>query len=283
MKATILDQMADLGWECLQRAPYSQACHRRFFYSHRAWNRFLRASPLRFCSGLGTTISADSPPSLEWFKNLPKPKQDKWAVYALVLVRPQLGPKRTWKMDETVDFAIYIGSGTCQTNGVTTRESDYREKERFSEGVKEMLDSGWTVLHMGMLLWADKPPQWEEEAATMPGGLRINCANFLPRAVFLVLEATMSFALGAMSNRYWSPLWEAEDIPYQGLCKHNALRDPVDPSAAKDFACKIYGMQSSFFDQGIVHDRVAPEPAKPEQMARQGHEQLLRFWAETDP
>lgn len=55
---------------------------------------------LSFCPGLFEAVQASSPPTIDFFRNLPSNGHGRWAVYALVVDKPGAIP------------LLHIGSGT---------------------------------------------------------------------------------------------------------------------------------------------------------------------------
>ncbi|KAF2125804.1 hypothetical protein P153DRAFT_94243 [Dothidotthia symphoricarpi CBS 119687] len=86
------------------------------FASRSNWDSVVSDAPLQVAPGLAEVLSSTSkPPSINFFRRLPKPPAFKvWAIYALTLEHPVLGP------------IIYIGSGTDAKAGVQGRHTGYR-------------------------------------------------------------------------------------------------------------------------------------------------------------
>lgn len=74
---------------------YINSDHKRPF-----WDTIATKFPLQTASGLDTVLSANTPPSLDFFQTLPTSKPKTWGVYAITLIKPLSTPK------------LYIGSCT---------------------------------------------------------------------------------------------------------------------------------------------------------------------------
>lgn len=176
-----------------------------FHTPRRIKETFLRTN-LHFAPGLLHAMQSKSPPSMDFFKDLPLPLVPCWAVYLLVLEKEHCLPK------------IYIGSATHLRRGALHRLHQYNARDALPLFVAQALDDGYNISHIGFLCWADIP----SFAAQVP-----------TRALFLILETVFSLLLWPMVSRtkhYFMPRlcpWPVSDLRYGGLCTHFSINEGI--------------------------------------------------------
>lgn len=161
---------------------------------------------ISFAPDLLDVLQSDTAPTSSFFKSLPaKPDNKTWAVYVLVLEKPD---------HET---GIYIDSGTNTKGGVLYRWNEYDKNKRLPSNVEAALNEHYTIAHKDMLCWALRPTP-----ASTP----------VCRLLFYALEATFAYLFWAYadsgfrgSNTAMSCHWDRDTLEYNGLCSHVALVD----------------------------------------------------------
>ncbi|KAL2116920.1 hypothetical protein VTJ04DRAFT_9088 [Mycothermus thermophilus] len=132
-----------------------------YFQDRDTWDELSALAPLKFAPGLAAVMSAANPPSLSFFRSLPRPGngENLWAVYILVLEHPNGAT------------ALYGGSGTDSQISVQRRFEQY---ERAAAGdflspnlvlgrlvlgrlVLSALKKGFRLTHFGMVAWVWSP------------------------------------------------------------------------------------------------------------------------------
>lgn len=200
--------IALLIWNCLVGTPASMKNYgfAVAFSTKAVLMQLFRATALSFADGLLDVIQCTHPPGVAYFKSTPPNKKNVWAVYVVVLEKPGCRPK------------IYIGSGTNATRGSTVRDDHYRKLETLPINVQRALNDGYTVQHFGLLCWTPIPTaakQWRV------------------RALFLALEATLSFLFGAMVSKDkdysmgHATFWDRGQFEYDRCCSHSALYERI--------------------------------------------------------
>ncbi|KAI1140747.1 hypothetical protein F5Y05DRAFT_374715 [Hypoxylon sp. FL0543] len=84
-------------------------------------------------------LKSPGPPSVEFFRSLPRPADKVWGVYALLLEHPELPP------------SVYIGSGTNAKIGVFYRLRQYKTQHHRPRLVQAAVRKGYTITHYGLL------------------------------------------------------------------------------------------------------------------------------------
>jgi hypothetical protein len=178
------------------------------FASRSHWDSVVSDAPLQIAPGLASVLSSSRPPSLDFFRRLPKPPASKlWAVYALILEHPQLQP------------VLYIGSGTHAKDGVQGRYTGYQTGSgAIAILVKHALNQGYT-LTFGMLCWTALPPP-----------------QLVPRlrARFLALESVFAVVFCACVKMIMDDafipdffLWPRSGVTWKPGCTHLSLSESV--------------------------------------------------------
>ena len=174
------------------------------------------SSPLSVAPGLDLVLSSNTPPSIEFFKQLPRPSTTikQWGIYAIVIERPGEPPK------------LYIGSDTSADGGIQRRVNSYladtAKLPRFVDieiTKAKALDKDYTITSIGMLCWNDLPE-----------------AHLVPRyrARMLVLEPALTIVFCAsiktIMDELFIPdffLWQRDQATWKPLCSHLSLSEAV--------------------------------------------------------
>ncbi|KAK4561170.1 hypothetical protein LTR86_005125 [Recurvomyces mirabilis] len=132
------------------------------------------ATLISFAPRLLDVVRSSAPPTLAYFKGLPTECHRLWAVYLLVLKKPNSRP------------AIYIGSGTESDRGVKKRLATYDKKRDLPLHVDKRLHDGYEITYKGLLCWVPLPTA---------------SRRFAVRALLLLLETAFSLLFWAMTSR----------------------------------------------------------------------------------
>jgi len=209
LAAVILEYMVWLLWTCLSetRPKLKNPVFGMVLTSSAAIARLMASSLIVFAPGLLDVLHSETPPTVAYFINLPTDVVKQWAVYVLVLTKPNCRP------------CIYVGSGTAKKRGVALRFSQYDAKRALPCSIERALNEGYTIISKGLLCWAP-----------IPSAL----LRFPVRALFLALESVFSLTLWAMVSRtkdYGMPhlcTWDLSTMEYDGCCNHMSLIERVD-------------------------------------------------------
>lgn len=217
MAATFTDMAAfalHWAWFCLSTAHAHMTTRliNELLHSQDAFQEVFISLGLVFAPGLLEALQSSTPPTIAFFRSLPKHTDvgPCWAVYLILLGKLGCLPK------------IYVGLSTNELQGVSARMSDYECGNSLPKWVKAALDDGFNITRKGLLCWCPMPAF---DVLLSP-----------LRALFLVLEATFTLMLWAMHSRtsdYFSPAlcpWPKADLDYDGCCSHVSLSDPVSGS-----------------------------------------------------
>lgn len=159
-----------------------------------------------FAPGLLDALQSKSPPTIAFFKSLPKDQVGLYVFGVYLLVLEKLGHRPK----------IYIGSGTDYKLGVRPRMRQYDALTLLPRYVQEAVDAGYTITHRAILCSSPIP-----SAAT----------RFSLRSLFIIIETLLAFALGAMYSRTktYGMLdllhWKATDLTYDGCCSHTPIME----------------------------------------------------------
>lgn len=202
--STMLQLLVLVVWSCLAVPVKKHDLFALLLPSQDVLSELFSAAALSYCPGLFEAMKAHRPPPLSFFLDLPSVTTGRWAIYTLVLEKSGFMP------------FVYIGSGTSASTGVHGRFGEYKHNKHLPKYVKAAVDQGFTISHMGLLLWAPIP-----SAADIP--------KF--RVLFIAIEAALSFYFWAMRSR--SAVkdygmadirpWSLDSFSYHGLCSHNPL------------------------------------------------------------
>jgi hypothetical protein len=145
-----------------------------------------KATPFSFAPGLHDILKCPTPPPIEFFLSLPKPKDDLWAAYPVVMTKPRRKPKN------------YIGSGTQTFGGYKNRIAVYDNEsmpEKLRKGplpaqiprfVARACEDGYTTTHIGVLCWTKNPaPELGPR-----NRLRVVTAEVVFASIFYVMDDT---------------------------------------------------------------------------------------------
>lgn len=205
---TILELLVFITWACLSIRGYRNGIFRQLVPSQAILSEMCSAASLTFAPGLFDAVQAASPPAVSFFLSLPSDSSRRWAVYALVLEKPD------------ALSLIYIGSGTDARDGLRSRWRHY-EKPDFDmlpEHVLAALKDGYSIVHKGTLVWSPLP-----SAANVP----------IFRVLFIAMEAAFTFLFWAVKSRKPDHFmisccpWPLASFSYGGLCSHSPLQDSV--------------------------------------------------------
>jgi hypothetical protein len=180
-----------------------------FFRERDTYDGVSASSPLSFPPTLGDVLASPEPPSVEFFRSLPRPTSDDklWAIYAVLMEHDDL------------PCVLYIGSGTDATGGVFARIKMYTPNySTLPELVEAAFRKGYRVSSIGMLCWTPLP-----SAGVVPA----------VRARFLGLEEYFAIRLHAIIKMRTDYLfqdlvsWPRESVSWAPLCTHHPLREAL--------------------------------------------------------
>jgi hypothetical protein len=172
--STLLQLVSLLLWTCLNTTPKGQAnqAFATVLSSQVIIEELLSPTSLVFAPDLFDILQASTPPAVSYFKTLPTEFHKRWAVYPLVLEKPNYRPR------------IYVGSGTDARDGVSARLRRYDKGGLLGRFVTQALDEGYIIQHKGLLCWTSTPS-----------------ADIVPilRLLFVALEATFTWVFWAVN------------------------------------------------------------------------------------
>lgn len=173
----------------------------------------IQNTPLQFAPGLLKVFQSPTAPTIDYFKTLPLHVEKQWAVYLLVLEKPQERPK------------IYVGSGTSSASGVKSRMSAYDRRTSTGQYVNKIpatvdtaMRHGYTITHKCVLAWTALP---------LPSD------RYELRSLFLLLETIFALGFWSMTSRrkdYFMPAlcpWDRDTITYDGCCTHFSINEQI--------------------------------------------------------
>lgn len=206
--------------------------------------------PLSYIPSLLDTITAPSPPTLEWIKALPRPLPNTWGVYLLLLEKRGDQP------------ALYCGSGTRQVKGVEIRFEDYEFGRQVPRRVQHYLDKGYKITGHGMLCWCPIPP------VRQVGTVRVRVVGL--EGVLSHIFCTMS---ESSSDHLWGNIWpwSHDAVQWQALSTHSPFTERPQRTGM------IHLSEAAFAAYNAERLRVAKE--KQAEAGRRWRENLR----ETDP
>ncbi|KAK2762538.1 hypothetical protein CKAH01_16078 [Colletotrichum kahawae] len=160
--------------------------------------------PLKFSDNMYEVLMAKQPPTLDFFRTLPKPSKRSpvWGVYTLLLEKVDRSAK------------LYVGSGTNANQGVIARLRDYERETQLPQLVLKALQEGYTISHAGMLCWCKMPKPGQAPLAR----LRV-----------VAEKATLAFVFFAGTPCQMDVLWETmlpwtrDEVAWEPLCTHTAF------------------------------------------------------------
>ncbi len=202
---TMLEFILWLSWNMLSLASSSvkNPIFSRIFPTEAAMEAILLASGFVLPNGLLDVVQCKSPPPLSFFKTLPTEFGQRWGIYVIVLEKQTCRPR------------IYIGSGTEKRSGVSMRIGQYRRRENLAKSVRDALNQGFNISHIGLLCWTPLPPASRRRTL---------------RALYLIIEAAFTLWFWAMVSRtrdYGMPVtlcpWPLDTMDYDGCCNHFSL------------------------------------------------------------
>lgn len=194
-----------LCWSLLNVRTYVHPVFTIAVSSFSTLSTWVELAQLTFCPGLLDTICMPAPPNHVWFKSLSSvvPTQ-LWGIYVLVLKKPGCTP------------AIYIGSGTSSTQGVSARLNGHRTGNACPYHVDKAKRNGFAITHMALLVSCPMPAPAERPQR---------------RVLLLLLEAVFTCLFWPLRPRdtmygleHLAP-WPVDSYPWDGLCSHSPLHD----------------------------------------------------------
>lgn len=186
---------------------YCCPAYKMFLGNEDGFEEISSHTPLSFPPNLPAVLNSPTPPSIEFFRTLPKPGkgQKVFAVYKLLMEKIGQRPR------------VYTGSGTKATSGASARFSNYANLTNLPLGVEAALEEGFTISHVGMICWSPIP-----DKAAMIAKCQLR---------FLGLEATFSYMFFTGRPEITDPLWtdifqwKRTQVEWDPLCTHTSLRE----------------------------------------------------------
>jgi hypothetical protein len=158
-------------------------------------------------------MSSETPPSINFFKTLPKPSatRKQWGVYAATFEH---------KQNRKAEPRVYTGSGTDKLGGVQYRVRDY-ENGTASLALldRKAQEPGYILKYIGLLCWVDKP--------TLELVPRLRARMLVLEALLMILFCT---CVKTIMDTIYIPdffLWDRDDIVWGPLCNHLSLNERV--------------------------------------------------------
>jgi hypothetical protein len=109
-------------FSCQSAAALNNALLAKVFPSIDAPADVMATAGVTFCPGFLTILQSESPPSVEWFKNIRANNRLVWRVYLLVFEK------------EGCPALVYCGSATASDDGIRGRWTMY---DRYSMSIRE--------------------------------------------------------------------------------------------------------------------------------------------------
>jgi hypothetical protein len=216
--------------------------------------QLVMASHFSFAPGILDVLQSKTPPTISYFKSLPRHFSKIWAVYLLTLEKPNHRPK------------IYIGCCTEKRSGVLTRMGQYKRGENLPRFVERAIKDKYTITHKGLLCWAPLPTASKRSRL---------------RAVCLLLEAAFSLYFWAMVSRtkdYGIPRicpWPLDTLEYDGCCSHISLQEKVQDADENLTPEEIDALHSERKLRDSRRDRETRGPEKHAQDQKNKREKAL--------
>ncbi|KAH0005412.1 hypothetical protein KCU78_g12879, partial [Aureobasidium melanogenum] len=167
---------------------------------------------MKFADGFYDTAMAPHPPEASYWLSTPSiySFNDSFKFGAYVGVMRKDGhPDR-----------VYFGAAAHATEGHKARRRNYTEGILLPVRVKDFIEDGWDLIHIGMVVWMDMPP-----------------FNMRPkmRLLILAIEATLTFAFWGFEWSKTAPrgglqnlcLWDRIMFSYDGLCTHSSINESI--------------------------------------------------------
>ncbi|KAJ0372688.1 hypothetical protein COL26b_009130 [Colletotrichum chrysophilum] len=172
--------------------------------SSKAYEDREKTHPLKFADNMYEVLMAKRPPTLDFFRTLPKPNKSNpvWGVYTILMEKANHPAK------------LYVGSGTNADHGVVTRLRDYKRETLLPQLVLKALQEGYSISHAGLLCWYAMPKPGQAPIAR----LRV-----------ITVKATMAFVFFAgrpcKMDVLWDDMlpWTRDGVSWQPLCTHTAF------------------------------------------------------------
>ncbi|CAA9963584.1 PCK1-phosphoenolpyruvate carboxykinase [Pyrenophora teres f. maculata] len=181
----------------------------KFLFDYRSsFDSIAACSPFTFAPGLYDVLTADKPPSIDYFRALPPADGLLWAVYAVVVDK------------EDEESLLYVGSGTDATGGVLLRLAHYKPKcDKAPLHVRLALKRGYHIAHRGLLCWTPLPT-----AGLVP---RVRARMLAVEALFAFLFFAVFAAITDSLYQHIMPPWRREESTWGPLCSHSPLNEKI--------------------------------------------------------
>ena len=169
-----MDSIVTVTWASVNTSSYINQRFRVILPSQAILSAMLVAAGLVFCPGLFEVLTAETPPSSDWYGSLPSTiPLNVWGVYVLVLRRDGHKP------------LLYIGSGTAIKRGVRARLHEHDHGVLTPRHVRKALNDGFKIVHKALLLSSPIP-----------------AADNIPalRTFFVAVEAALTCIFGAFHH-----------------------------------------------------------------------------------
>lgn len=138
---SLLEFIMAATWACIdqQHPGAKNVLYARFFKCYEDVEMIALAANIYFAPGLLDIVQSVKLPSVEFFKHLPTETNDRWAVYAITMAKDDCRPR------------LYVGVGTDDDNGVTSRLKYYEYHSSLPLHVRSSLLEGYSIVHKGLL------------------------------------------------------------------------------------------------------------------------------------
>jgi hypothetical protein len=117
----VVDLVVRTIWACVSDRTGKNAVFRQILSSEAVISEICSDIGISFSPGLLDAMQAESPPAVDFFRNLPLGERRCWAVYAVTMEKPSMIPQ------------IYIGTGTCSRYGLRARFNAYDRLDLIGE------------------------------------------------------------------------------------------------------------------------------------------------------
>lgn len=208
--AATLEFVISQTWKCLSVPVRKTRAFSEVFFDEESLSDIATAANITFAPGLLDVVQSPTPPSIEFFKSLPVKYLGLWAVYGLVLEKPDCPP------------LVYTGEASDARFGVPARWKHYENpvsyRKQLPSKVKEAIDAGYKITHKGVFAWYSIPA-----AKNVP---RFRVLNYSMEVMFSYLFWTMHHKVTDYLIIPCCP-WPRHLRTYGGLCSHNAFTDSV--------------------------------------------------------
>jgi hypothetical protein len=211
--AATRDHVIDQTWKCLS-VPVTgkMGYYDKVFFDKEALSDTVDLADITFAPGVLEAMLSPTPPEVSFFQTLPSKELGLWGVYCLVLEKPGCQP------------LVYTGEASEKSEGIKNRWRVYDNpkvpsyREALPSRVRASLDNGFKITHKGVLAYYPIP-----EVRNRP---RVRVMNYALEAMFSFMFWTMHSKTKGYQIGSCCP-WDRSTIPYDGLCTHSSLNDPI--------------------------------------------------------